>query len=326
MAGRMLALAAACAATLGASAGAAHPAPAPSDPAMAMVNAGQCDRGCLVGLMDQVLAAMAAHAPERLPLRQGVRYTENGQTLRPGDGLWGTAEGVGERHFYIADPRSGGVAFIGMIRESGREVESFIRLKVEGRRISQIEALVSRPTGMGAPAAQAGPGFVVRPIFTEPLAPADRRPRDELVAVANSYFAGLEQATDKVTPFESDCGRTENGMLTSNDPGAPRGSMQSLSCGAQFRTGFSRFITEVRGRRFPLVDEDRGLVLALVSFDHAGRLKTVKLADGSTMKVPPPFDAPFSFLMAELFKIRAGRIARVEAVIYTTPYAMPSGW
>ncbi len=44
------------------------------------------------------------------------------------------------------------------------------------------------------------------------------------------------------------------------------------------------------------------------------------------MTVPAPFDAPFSFLMAELFKIRDGKIAQVEAVIYTTPYAMPSGW
>lgn len=324
VAGSMRLAAAALAATLW-MAGPAAAAPA-SDPAMATVEAGHCDRACLDGLMDQVLQALAAHAPERLPLRQGVRYTENGQTLRLGDGLWGTAEGVGERHFYVADPKSGGVAFIGMMRESGREVETFIRLKVEGRRVSQIEALVNRPTGMGPPSKASGAGFVVRPIFTEPLAPAERRSRDELVAVANSYFEGLEQASGKITPFEPDCGRTEDGVLTSNDPSAPKGSMQSLSCGAQFDTGFSRFITEVRGRRFPIVDEERGLVLALVSFDHAGKLKTVKLADGSTMTVPPPFDAPFSFLMAELFKIRNGRIARVEAVIYTTPYAMPSGW
>ena len=298
----------------------------PVDPAMQMVGAGDCDRACLDGLMDEVLQAMATHAPERLPLRAGVHYTENGQSLRLGDGLWGTAEGVGERHFYVADPKSGGVVFIGMLCESGRQVESFIRLRVKGRRITEIEALVTRPAGMGPPAAPAGPGFVVRPVFTEPLAPAERRPREELVAVANSYFQGLEQATDKVTPFEPDCGRTEDGMLTSNDSSAPKGSMQSLSCGAQFATGFSRFITEVRGRRFPLVDEERGLVLALVSFDHAGKIKTVKMTDGSTMTVPPPFDAPFSFLMAELFKIRNGRIARVEAVIYTTPYGMPSGW
>ncbi len=114
-------------------------------------------------------------------------------------------------------------------------------------------------------------------------------------------------------------------MVTAGNSDSPHG-VSKLSCGDQLATGFSTFITEVRGRRFPLVDSERGLVLAFVSFDHSGRIKNVPLADGSTLHVPAPFDAPYSFLMAELFKVRDGRIGRVEAVLITTPYRMASGW
>ena len=67
-------------------------------------------------------------------------------------------------------------------------------------------------------------------------------------------------------------------------------------------------------------------MLAFLSFDHSGRIKTVHRTDGTIAKVPPPFDTPYTFLIAELFKIRDGRIAQVEAVLLPTPYAMPSGW
>ena len=87
------------------------------------------------------------------------------------------------------------------------------------------------------------------------------------------------------------------------------------------RYRFSPFITEVRGRRFPLVDEERGLVLAFLSFDHSGRIKSVRRTDGTVAKVPPPFDTPYTFLIAELFKIRDGRIAQVEPCCCPLPMA-----
>ena len=61
-------------------------------------------------------------------------------------------------------------------------------------------------------------------------------------------------------------------------------------------------------------------------FDHAGKIKDVKMTDGTTLHVPPPFDAPFSFEIFELFKIDKGRIVRVEAVLNSVPYGMASGW
>lgn len=295
--------------------------PAPT----AMLAAGRCDRACLNGLTEQVFAAFAAHDASRLPLRSDVRYTENGQTLRLNDGLWETADGLANDTLYLADPDTGAAGFIGTIRESGREAMLALRLQVEGRKIYEIEAVISRSSG--GPNAF-GVNFAdvkAEPIFSEALPLSQRKPREQMIATANSYFEGLEQATGKITPFEPECKRRENGMTTANNPDA-RNAMGKLSCGAQFDTGFSPFITEVRGRRYPLVDEERGLVLAFLSFDHSGRIKTVQRTDGTIAKVGPPFDTPYTFLIAELFKIRDGRIAQVEAVLLPTPYAMPSGW
>jgi len=301
--------------------GAAAHGPTPEQ----MLEAGRCDRGCLNGLTAEVLAAFAAHDASRLPLRHDVRYTENGQTLRLDDGLWETADGLSNYTLYFADPESGSAGFIGTIRESGRDAMLALRLKVEGRKISQIEAIISRTSGGANSFGVNFADLKAEPIFSETLPPAQRRPRGEMIAIANSYFEGLEQATGKITPFEPQCKRRENGMITSNNPAA-RNAMGKLSCGAQFDTGFSPFITEVRGRRFPLVDEEHGLVFTFLSFDHSGRIKSVRRTDGTIAKVSPPFDTPYTFLIAELFKIRDGRIAQVEAVILPTPYAMPSGW
>jgi hypothetical protein len=312
------------AALVAGAAGAADKAPTAAE----MLAAGRCDRACLHDLTEQVFAAMAAHDASRLPLRDGVRYTENGQTLRLNDGLWQTAEGLSTSYaMYLDDVQSGSAAFMGAIQESGRTAMITLRLQVEGRKISQIEVVIARTSGAAGGGFGGGSYADVKtlPVFAEVLAPAQRRPREQLIATANSYFEGLEQATGKVTPFEPGCQRRENGSITANNPDA-KNAMSKLSCGAQFDTGFSPFITEVRGRRFPLVDEERGLVLAFLSFDHSGRIKSVTRTDGTIAKVPPPFDTPYTFLIAELFKIRDGRIAQVEAVLLPTPYGMPGGW
>jgi hypothetical protein len=320
-------LAAAVAIALSATAEAADKAPAKgSAPSpMDLLAAGHCDRACLVGLTEQVMSALAAHDASRLPLRSDVRYTENGQTLRLNDGLWETADGLSNYTLYLADPESGAAGFMGTIRESNREALLALRLKVSGRKISEMEAVISRTSGTPSPFGVNFADVKPEPIFSETLPPAQRRSREQMIATANSYFEGLEQATGKVTQFEPSCKRRENGSITANNPEA-RNAMGKLSCGAQFDTGFSPFITEVRGRRFPLVDEERGLVLSFLSFDHSGRIKNVQRTDGTIAKVPPPFDTPYTFLIAELFKIRDGRIAQVEAVLLPTPYAMPSGW
>ena len=50
-----------------------------------------CDRACLRGWMTRYLDAVVAHNPGALPLAANVRFTEDSQVLKPGEGLWKTA-------------------------------------------------------------------------------------------------------------------------------------------------------------------------------------------------------------------------------------------
>jgi hypothetical protein len=212
------------------------------------------------------------------------------------------------------------------VTESGRQDIIGIRLHIQsGTRISQIETQVARQSLGGGPGGGKAPVMTEKPIFYEDVPPAQRRSRQEMVAIADSYFEGLEHATETLTPFDPHCQRIENGMVTSGNPDAPAG-MSRMTCGEQFATHFSPFISHVRERRYPIVDQEKGLVLAIAFFDHNGRIKDVKLTDGSNLHVPPPFDAPFAFELFELFKIQDGKIMRVEAVLNTVPYGMKSGW
>jgi hypothetical protein len=49
-----------------------------------------------------------------------------------------------------------------------------------------------------------------------------------------------EKGTDKFTPFDKDCLRIENGVVTSNDPNPQAKEISRMSCGAQFAAGFTK--------------------------------------------------------------------------------------
>lgn len=290
-------------------------------PAGIVANA-PCDRVCLEGFVDEYLSALTAHKATQLPLAEKARYTENGQELKMDDGMWQVATAIGDKKLYFADVPSGQVGFRGVVEENGREQIIMVRLKIANQKISEIEALVLRGGSFTNP-----DGLVDHPIFMEALPPEDRPSRKELVSIANSYFEGLEKNRGDITPFDPDCTRIENGTITANNPEPTIFEFHKQTCGEQFNIpGFAAAITKIRERRFPIVDEDRGLVYATGFFDHAG-IPEVTLPDGTIRKIEgPPFNAPFCFMIGELFKIKNRRITRIEAIVIEVPYGMPSGW
>jgi hypothetical protein len=96
----------------------------------------------------------------------------------------------------------------------------------------------------------------------------------------------------------------------------------ALGCEDQQKSGFFAFVTTIRDRRFPVVDRERGLVLAFGFFDHNGRLKDLHLTNGQT--TPSPVHAPSTLEISELFQIDHGKIDQVEAVLQSVPYGMRS--
>jgi hypothetical protein len=283
-----------------------------------------CDRACLEAFVDRYLDAVVAHDPARLPLAPAVKFTENGQRLHLGDGLWNTASARGPYKLNVVDPEKGQVGFFGTIRENGTPAILALRLKIEASRILEIETLVARDAKEASKLeALAAP----HPAFSISV-PADARmSRDRLVKVANMYFAGLERNDGKgVYPFADDCNRLENGQQTTNHPSEKPQPFDAsaLGCKAQFETGFFRFVTRIRDRRFVVVDEERGLALAFVFFDHAGNVPSVTLTDGRT--IPVGVARPWTWEIAELFKVENDLIYQIQAVIRESSYGMNSGW
>ena len=293
---------------------------APSAPAKPI----DCDRACLNGIVDQYLAAIVAHDPSKLPHSENVKYTENNVELQLGDGLWATATGIGTYKLYMDDPTAGQVGFFGIVEEDGHPGILGTRIKVVNHKATEIETLVARPdnpnSGFPNPA-----GLKDKPIFSEDVAENERIPRAKMIELADGYFSTIQQNTGKIyTSFDDDCQRVENGVVTANNPNGS--GVAKMGCEAQLKTGLLLFVTRCRDRRFPVVDEQKGLVLVSTFFDHSGSPTSFKLADGTDYHVRPPFDRPYSFVILEVFKIKQAKIRQIEAVIVTVPYHMPSPW
>ena len=307
-------------------------APAVVTPVGKVVVNVECNRECLAGFMATYLNALVAHDSSKLPVTKNVKYTENGVRLNLTDGLWHTASALPTYRVDVIDEEAGSVGLLGIIDENGNKNFFATRLKVEkGKLISQIENLVVRNISMGA-SQGGGTQYKVNtephPLMMEVIPEAKRLSRAELVAIGNSYFTGLDtDNSGRNVPFDPDCQRRENGMVTSNNPDFPKGSMQWMNCKDQFDTGFSVIVTDIRERRFEVVDPVTGLAFGFGYFDHDGSVAKMPVTlDGKMTDVDKSFRQPFSFIIAEIFKIKEGKIRQIEAVLTTVPFGMESGW
>jgi len=302
----------------------------------------------LIGHMDGFLAALPARNPGLARLAPDARYTENGQTLPVGEGAWATVTGLGGYRHDFVDVTTGNIATIATITEGKTRSILVARLGVTDGRTGEIEVIVARPDLMtGEGPFLLGPDRLDEsggpdPHWNAPVPESERLSRDELRRVANLYFAGLEKNDGKgVYPFAEDCIRIENGFRTTGSPeeaaSEPRGdgdardedtpytpNFKAMSAKAQFETGFFAFVDRIRHRRFPVIDEARGLVFAFAFFDHSGTVRDYPLANGRT--VTANVDRPFTWEIGEGFKIEKGLFTRIEAVMTGCPYGMPPGW
>lgn len=287
-----------------------------------------CDRACLNGIVGDYMKALAKRDPSGLPLARDVRYSENDVVMPLGKhGIWATATGVAPTALIAADPSQGGVAWVGAVDEHGAPVYFGVRLAVRDRRITEIESVVVRNSGLPLPWGDFTK-FAHDPAFGQALEDTQRRPRERLRAVADSYFNTVELNDGIVfAPFHEDCGRIENGILTTRQsaltgPGGGDASSISPGCEAQFKLGIYRINKRIRDRRYPIIDEERGVVVATGFFDHANSFDRYKLTDGREMRTALKW--PNSISLIEAFKIVDGRIYRIETVFSYVPYFMPS--
>lgn len=283
------------------------------------------DRADLYARADAYLAALAAKDCSRLTFTPGVVFTENNVQLRIGDGLWNTITAVRPGYdLKCADLATGQVSWFGVIEERGSAAIMALRLAYVGDAISEIETIVCRAHELGPFPEISGYEKPIRPLLLADVPVESRVPRARLLSIADGYFDTIQLNDGTLfTQFTDACDRIENGLQTTNVDidGYPIAAMGTAD---QFRLGQYIYDDRLRDRRFPLVDEEKGIVLAAGFIDHAGKVTDVTWTDGS--RHTSIFHFPHSFVLLELFKIVDGQIAEVEAVFVTVPYNMVSPW
>ena len=281
------------------------------------------DRAALYAGLEAFLSALAVRAPDRVAWAANALTSENNVMLPIGDGLWGTIERIGDYRLLFADPSTRQVGYFGTVHEAIEESAFTLRLKFNAQaQVAEAEMVVVRQSDSGIKFEN--PRYWTKPILETP--PEHANARTEMIALANGYFDTLQLNDGTLhTRFHPDCDRVENGVQTTHNPEfAKIVPVSALGCEEQFRMGNYRYDDALRARRFPLVDEERGLVLAFGFIDHSGRLDRYQLTDGRW--VQSPVRRPHSFTIAELFKIDDGMIRQIEANFITVPYRMPSPW
>lgn len=292
----------------------------------------RCDRACLTALVERYLDAVVAHDPNRLPLSTDVRYTENEQLVAVGQGFWQTATGRGEYEHPFADPVMGQAAWMGTMQEGRTLLLMALRLRIELGRITEIETSYFRPGGggpndIGAMDARRTP----EALWLTSVPVTQRATRTELMAIANAYFDGMQNNDGKgFYPFADDCDRIENGARTTNNPTGPTTpggfNYMGAGCKAQFESGYLAIVTNIHQRRFPLVDEERGVVYANAILDLGGTVRSITLTSGETVDMSAFAGRASSIEATEAFKIENGLIRRIEMIGPSVPFHLNSAW
>ena len=281
-----------------------------------------CSRDNLKELTIRYLAALEAHDPSRLPLAAHVKFTENGLELAVGKGFWLTAgktllkrtlidtTNCGTYTNTVMEEKLSPTTVLSSIVIPGlkpkplppagtlRPIVFAVRLKVENRKISEIETLIARESEYAFNA----DGFLAtKDQDWESVLPLEQRSsRLAMIAAADDYFNMFAAEPRVHTPFASSCDRWENGTLTTAAglltlPGEDGKKTAML---AHVCTPKGLVISNHGPRRF-LVDEEEGLVVALVHF----------------MSMLPD---------AHMFKMRNGEVELINSVVGAQSKSM--GW
>lgn len=280
--------------------------------AMAGAQGATCDRACLKSTLDQYLNAVTAHNPSAAPLSVGFRETENAMVRRPGTGLWQSMKGLGKLQRRYLDAESGQAGYFGTIEEEAGPAIATVRLKVDDRRITEAEWVISRKgdPGLGSAGGQQANAayndvdyLVAHPPAERVIPKGERLSRADLIAITNSYFDGLSAHDGTLIIAKQGCVRIENGRLTTQRDLPGGGSSDCTSNGAMAN------IFAVTARRYPLVDEEAGVVLGLVLFQRK------------------PGVAMRRNLLSEWFFIDQGKIHSIYAsMYYPAQDAMAPNW
>lgn len=286
-----------------------------------------CDNTCLTGAVNDYLAALVAHDPSMVPFSSHVEFVENLKDLKPGEGLWKTADALPTTFkIYIPDPVSEEVGFLGVMQVSDKPTIVALRLKIRHGEIVVAEHLIAPIRGNAIKNLEETPK-----VFLTDVPQSERDSRADMIRIASMYYPALTHADADNAPFADDCVRHENGMQTVANPRPAKitsamSLLGSYSCAAQIKTGTFNYITRIEPVRVMIADPQTGLVLGLSQFRQPMKTNVYKLTGVPGFKTTTINVKPFDLPAAHVFKVYGGKIHQIEAMGFTAPYDSKTGW
>jgi hypothetical protein len=265
-----------------------------STAAIAQSSGSACTREGLKSITDRFFTALEAHNPSGVPMAPNVKYTENGIAVAIGKGSWETA---GKTTFKrgLIDTQKCGTHTQAIIEEGGKPILYGVRLKIDKKKISEIEAIVIR----GEQVLDAKAILETKDQDWEDILPPEQRSsRLAMMAAADDYFElFVKEQKRKVSilPFAGTCDRWENGMQTTKGGTNQGVEMPAHNCSP---VGFADM---THGPRRFLVDEEAGTVVAYTLFN----------------KVWPDF---------HMFRMRNGKVEWIQAYFEYSKKYESIGW
>ncbi len=267
-----------------------------------------------------------------LPVSNTCKYSENCELLKPGEGI--IAYPVKETlRLEIYDIKTSQAAVQSVLDNGKKLIMFFLRMKIQDDKITEIETLVN--TGIeGVPVPFDPAGLTeISNNWKRSIRPAERDSRFKLMDVADGYWRAMETegTADYVRPaILPDTERYENGMHTTNEPvpdfteifgengpvfipaypfpdDGPHSALADFDHGTWRGTG-------VEDRRYPVIDEERGIIVSLARF---GSQKEDRSKD------PDASPAPY---VAEFFAVTRGWIREIHVVIAAIKPSIPTPW
>lgn len=315
-----------------------------------------CDRQCMVDISTQVLQSMKDKSSQHLPLARWYAFTENGAPSAPGmSSLWRTVTdfrkpGMGQ---YVVDPATGQIFVVAELLEGPSSAVFFGRLKVEDRRLTELELYVSRSKGDSGQVFDPKGLEHLPSAWTTPLPAAQRPSREQL-----SHLGATVLDSSLGSPGgDPRCELVEMGGRVVEDPEALKAIMPaddlsqrkvaggvSVPCTAPDRPG------DPRAR--VIVDQEQGVSVSLGivpgqvygSFITPGLESTFvplamsagferlpqKVRDPNSVKgapqVPVIRTLPASMTVAEMTKFNGNTIVGVQRYLHIQPTGSGSPW
>jgi len=272
-----------------------------------------CDRACLTGYVDAWFDGLHDNDPDKVPIAANVKISLNGTLVSLRDSFWESAQYTPYR-WDIVNQHRGDTGTEAIVQNSDGSMSFLaLRLKVQSGTITEIEIIRANE-------GDAGGLWGPRDLLDRPLSrnlqlsivEAERDSFYRLIAAAESYWRAFQtNGTEAYHPADllPDTDRFENGLQMTGH--LPNGTFRDTASGFHRGSFVGRNLWD---RRYPVVDEERGIVMSMVRFGLKDGMESQSAATSQ------------SRIVAEWFTVKAGMIQEIHAVLVNVPEDLPPVW